>query len=65
MPEPNWPMCCARYIGLNQVDWPSLYPVIGETFADKRSTAPAIIVGFFDPRMKVEIKVTACKKGTY
>ena len=45
----------ARYIGPNQVDWPSIYPVVGEPFADNRSTTPAITVGFFDPRMKVEI----------
>lgn len=51
----------ANYIITNADDWPSIYPVLGETFGDIRPAATAIIAGLVDPRMKVEIEVTARK----
>ena len=42
-------------------DWPSIYPVLGETFGDIRPASTAIIAGLVDSRMKVEIEVTARK----
>jgi len=53
----------ANYIIPNADDWPSIYPVLGETFGDIRPAATAIIAGLVDPRMKIEIEVTA-KKST-
>lgn len=53
----------ANYIIVNADDWPRVYPVLGETFADIRPAATAIIAGLVDPRMKIEIEVTAKKKG--
>ncbi len=52
----------ANYIVVNADDWPSIYPVLGEYFGNIRPAATAIIAGLVDPRMKVEIEVTA-KKG--
>ena len=53
----------ANYIIVSADDWPLIYPVLGETFADIRPAATAIIAGLVDPRMKIEIEVTAKKKG--
>ena len=52
----------ARYIIVNADDWEAIYPVLGETFGDIRPAATAIIAGLVDPRMKVEIEVTAKKQ---
>lgn len=51
----------ANYIITDAADWPSIFPVLGETFGDIRPAATAIIAGLVDPRMKVEIEVTARK----
>ena len=40
-------------------DWPRLVPVFGEAFAAIRPAATALICGLVDPRMKIEIEVTA------
>ena len=53
----------ANYIIVNADDWPLIYPVLGETFGDIRPASTAIIAGLVDPRMKVEIEVTAKRKG--
>ncbi|MEX0693704.1 MAG: RidA family protein [Rhodospirillales bacterium] len=52
----------ANYIIVNADDWPLIFPVLGETFGDIRPAATAIIAGLVDPRMKVEIEVTARRK---
>ncbi|MBO6949590.1 MAG: RidA family protein [Rhodospirillales bacterium] len=52
----------ANYIITNAEDWPSIYPVLGETFGDIRPASTAIIAGLVDPRMKVEIEVAAIKR---
>jgi enamine deaminase RidA (YjgF/YER057c/UK114 family) len=36
-----------------------MMPVLGETFATIRPAATAIVCGLVDPRMKIEIEVTA------
>jgi len=51
-----------NYIITNADDWPAIYPVLGETFKDIRPASTAIIAGLVDPRMKVEIEVTARKR---
>ncbi len=49
----------ARYILTNGDDWPVIAEVLGETFGEIRPAATAIIAGLVDPRMKIEIEVTA------
>jgi enamine deaminase RidA (YjgF/YER057c/UK114 family) len=39
-------------------------PVLGEAFATIRPAATAIICGLVDPRMKIEIEVTARRTDT-
>jgi enamine deaminase RidA (YjgF/YER057c/UK114 family) len=40
-------------------DWPVIVPVLGEVFGMTRPAATALICGLVDPRMKIEIEVTA------
>ena len=40
-------------------DWPAIVPVLGKTFGAIRPAATALICGLVDPRMKIEIEVTA------
>jgi len=49
----------ARYYVPDPPDWPRIMPVLGEAFATIRPAATAIICGLVDPRMKIEIEVTA------
>ncbi len=49
----------ARYIVTDAADWPAVGDVLGEVFATIRPAATAIIASLIDPRMKVEIEVTA------
>ena len=48
-----------RYYVPDPADWPHIMPVLGEAFATIRPAATAIICGLVDPRMKIEIEVTA------
>jgi enamine deaminase RidA (YjgF/YER057c/UK114 family) len=48
-----------RYYAPDPADWPHIMPVLGEAFATIRPAATAIICGLVDPRMKIEIEVTA------
>lgn len=49
----------ARYILPDAADWDVVSVVLGEFFGDIRPAATAIIAGLIDPRMKIEIEVTA------
>ena len=40
-------------------DWPRITPVLGEVFGAVRPAATALVCGLVDPRMKIEIEVTA------
>ena len=40
-------------------DWPTIVPVLGEVFGAIRPAATALVCGLVDPRMKIEIEVTA------
>ena len=40
-------------------DWPAIMPVVGEAFGMIRPAATALVCGLVDPRMKIEIEVTA------
>ena len=43
-------------------DWPEVTPVLGEVFGNIRPAATALICGLVDPRMRIEIEVTARRK---
>ena len=45
-------------------DWPRIVPVLGEMFGQTRPAATAIVCGLVDPRMKIEIEVTARRDGS-
>lgn len=49
----------ARYYLARQEDWPTVASVLGDTFGDIRPAATCVICALVDPRMKVEIEVTA------
>src|SRR5215471_2279993 len=40
-------------------DWPAIVPVLGQVFGAIRPAATALACGLVDPRMKIEIEVTA------
>jgi enamine deaminase RidA (YjgF/YER057c/UK114 family) len=52
-----------RYFVPNPADWPLVVPVLGEVFGAIRPAATALICGLVDPRMKIEIEVTARRGG--
>ena len=48
-----------RYYVARVADWPSIGAIAGEVFASIRPAATAIVCGLVDPRMLIEIEVTA------
>jgi len=48
-----------RYYVREMADWAAIVPVLGETFGQIRPAATALVCGLVDPRMKIEIEVTA------
>ena len=48
-----------HYYVPDPADWAAIVPVLGEAFGTIRPAATALICGLVDPRMKVEIEVTA------
>jgi enamine deaminase RidA (YjgF/YER057c/UK114 family) len=48
-----------RYLLTDAALFMPLAPLFGEYFANSRPAATAMIVGLVDPRMKIEIEVTA------
>ncbi len=53
-----------RYYLPNVEDWPKIVPVMGEIFGAIRPVAMALICGLVDPRMKIEIEVTARRRAS-
>jgi enamine deaminase RidA (YjgF/YER057c/UK114 family) len=49
----------AHYYVPDAANWPRIVPVLGEAFGAVRPAATAVICGLVDPRMKIEIEVTA------
>jgi len=43
-------------------DWPKVTPVLGEAFGEVRPAATALVCDLVDPRMKIEIEVTARRR---
>jgi len=52
-----------KYYLPDAADWPRIVPVLGEAFGAVRPAATALICGLIDPRMKIEIEVTARRAG--
>jgi 2-iminobutanoate/2-iminopropanoate deaminase len=53
----------ARYFVVDPADWPKVAPIFGQYFSDVRPASTAVVCGLVDPRMKIEIEVTAKKSG--
>jgi len=51
-----------RYYVPDLADWPAIVPVLGEVFGAIRPAATALVCGLVDPRMKIEIEVTARRR---
>jgi enamine deaminase RidA (YjgF/YER057c/UK114 family) len=52
-----------RYLLPNAEDFPAIWPVLQRHFGDVRPAATMLCCGLADPRMKVEIEVTARRGG--
>ena len=52
-----------RYYVPDAADWPAIVPVLGEAFSTIRPAATALICGLVDPRMKIEVEVTARRRS--
>lgn len=48
-----------RYLLVDAADFKQVAPLFGRYFATARPAATAMVVGLVDPRMKIEIEVTA------
>ena len=45
-------------------DFKIVAPIVGKHFADIRPANTTLVTGFVDPRIKIEIEVTAKKRGS-
>ncbi len=52
-----------RYLLVDAKDFDVLAPLFGQYFGVARPAATAMVVGLVDPRMKIEIEVTARRPG--
>jgi enamine deaminase RidA (YjgF/YER057c/UK114 family) len=52
-----------RYYLPDLADWPLVTPVLAEVFGEIRPAATALVCGLVDPRMKIEIEVTARRRN--
>jgi enamine deaminase RidA (YjgF/YER057c/UK114 family) len=52
------------YVLPNAADFPKCWPVLRQYFGDVRPAAMMISAGLSDPRMKIEIEVTALKSAS-
>ncbi len=52
------------YVLPNAAEFPECWPVLREYFGNVRPAAMMISAGLADPRMKIEIEVTARKRGS-
>ena len=43
--------------------WDAVVPVMGEAFGEIRPAATCIVAGLIKPEMKIEIEVTALRRG--
>jgi enamine deaminase RidA (YjgF/YER057c/UK114 family) len=52
-----------HYYFTDAADWTKVAPILGEVFGDVRPAATAIVCDLIDPRMKIEIEVTARRRA--
>jgi enamine deaminase RidA (YjgF/YER057c/UK114 family) len=52
-----------NYIVDGRENWPPCWPITKKYFGDVRPAATMIVAGLQDPRIKIEIEVTARKRG--
>jgi enamine deaminase RidA (YjgF/YER057c/UK114 family) len=50
-----------HYLMTNASEFEACWPVMGQAFGAVRPSCTAMVVGLVDPRMKIEIEVTALK----
>jgi enamine deaminase RidA (YjgF/YER057c/UK114 family) len=50
-----------RYLVTQAADFEPCWPALGKAFGDVRPACTVMVVGLTDPRMKIEIEVTAIK----
>jgi enamine deaminase RidA (YjgF/YER057c/UK114 family) len=53
-----------RYLLVDAADFERVAPLFGHYFARARPAATAMVVGLVDARMKIEIEVTARRRGS-
>ncbi len=53
------------YVLPNRADFETCWPVLRKYFGNVRPAAMMISAGLADPRMKIEIEVTACKSSRF
>jgi enamine deaminase RidA (YjgF/YER057c/UK114 family) len=53
----------ANFIVADRADWPACWPVIRAHFGDVRPAATMIVAGLADERIRIEIEVTAKRRG--
>lgn len=51
-----------KYLITDPADFQRCWPVMGKFLGDVRPAATAMVVGLVDPRMKIEIEVTALRR---
>jgi enamine deaminase RidA (YjgF/YER057c/UK114 family) len=52
-----------HYLMSSAADFEPCWPAMGKAFGEVRPAATMMVVGLADPRMKIEIEVTALKKS--
>jgi len=52
-----------HYLMTDGADFERCWPAMGKAFGEVRPAATMMVVGLADPRMKIEIEVTALKKS--
>jgi enamine deaminase RidA (YjgF/YER057c/UK114 family) len=52
----------ANYIVPQAEDWPQITPILGHYFGEIRPASTVIVAGLIDPRIRIEIEVTAHKR---
>jgi enamine deaminase RidA (YjgF/YER057c/UK114 family) len=51
-----------HYLMTDATEFEACWPAMGEAFGEVRPSCTAMVVGLVDPRMKIEIEVTALKR---
>jgi len=53
-----------HYLMTSAADFERCWPAMGKVFGEVRPSCTAMVVGLVDPRMKIEIEVTALRKSS-